>query len=178
MSAPTGLVLPPFSGGQMPFIASDVNSLGFSAGSYPATNRAFFMRFRVFAPVTLTQMVYGVGTASGNVDLGIYRSSNADGALASVTMTKVQTTGKTAASGSSTTQTINLAGIVVLVPGVDYYRAMLADNTTITVLRGSINAAAASIRNKYLQKDIGADTLPDTVSSLAAGTQSIFLEAI
>ena len=135
MSAPTGLVMPP-AGAQMPWVES-APALVATAGAHGA-NEAYLYMVRVSAPLTVTQMTYYVGTASGYVDMGVYRS---DG----TTATRLSSTGSTTANGTNTVQTIALTSSVTLVPGTAYYLAIAFDNGTVT--SGRINTASANFGN-------------------------------
>ncbi|MCC7413847.1 MAG: hypothetical protein IT495_19690 [Gammaproteobacteria bacterium] len=96
----------------------------------PTANQAYCVWFRVDAAVTVTTMKYVTGSPSGNVDLGIYEF-NADASL----LTRLGSTGSTAAAGSGVVQSIALTAAVRISPGVDYCLAFAADNGTITLSR-------------------------------------------
>lgn len=138
MSAPTGLVLPQMGGAQLPWVVS-INPHG-SSGAAGVANSGYFARVRVGRPLPITRMSCWVGTASGNVDLGIYQS---DG----TTLTRIASTGPTAVAGTNTTQTIVLTSAVTLAPGVDYYLAIAADNATATFARHVGNNPMAALEN-------------------------------
>jgi hypothetical protein len=92
-------------------------------------NRAYFMPFQVLRSVTVTKALLFTGTASGNFDIGIYDNSGV----------RLGSTGSTASTVTSGVQTTNLTASVTLVPGVQYWAAFVADNTSITVERIGAN---------------------------------------
>jgi hypothetical protein len=108
----------------------------FTAVSAVAANTAYLVWFRIDAPFTATAMEYICGAANGNVDLGIFSSPDF------ATFTLLGSTGATAASGSNTTQSINLTGSVVLLPGVDYYASLSGVSASLTV--GKFSGFSAS----------------------------------
>ena len=125
-------------GNQFDFVETFPAGL-FNALTVLSANAAYLTLVRVARPIVVTQITYGLGTASGNVDLGIYDS--ADGGT---TLTRLGSTGSTAATGTNTTQTIALTAAVTLVPGKDYWLAFAVDNATLTPYRGA-NQTAPSI---------------------------------
>jgi len=108
----------------------------FTAVSAVAASTAYLVWFRVDAPFTASAMEYICGAANGNVDLGIFSSPDF------ATFTMLGSTGATAASGSNTTQSINLTGSVVLLPGIDYYAALSGTSSSLTV--GKFSGFSAS----------------------------------
>lgn len=126
----TSLARNPFAGRQMTFLQTalpvDVSAQSAANGDIRAG------RMRVDAPFKVTNLSYMVGTASGNINLGVYVANAALDAF-----TLVASTASTAAAGASAIQTIALSAPYWLVPGVDYYFAFQADNNTITVYRTS-----------------------------------------
>lgn len=83
--------------------------------------RVYAMRFQVSRPVTVSTARFVVGTQSGNLDIGIL-ASNGD---------RLGSTGSFACPASSSASQA-LTGSVNLEPGVVYYAALAADNTTAT----------------------------------------------
>lgn len=80
--------------------------------SWPVANQALYVPFSLSTPITFSTMFLMVGTASGNVDLGVFDSAG----------TKIVSTGSTAVSGSTAIQTISVTS-TRLAPG-QYYLAM------------------------------------------------------
>jgi len=91
---------------------------------WPAAGLVIFVPFRVPESVICTKMFWGVGTASGNLDCGIYDES----------ANRLVSIGSTAASGSSSLQVVDTAD-TLLVRG-RYYMALVADTgATLTIYR-------------------------------------------
>jgi hypothetical protein len=86
----------------------------------------------------MTKLSVFIGTASGNVDVGIYSS---DG----TTLTRLVSSGSTAAAGASAVQTITVAS-AALVPSFSYYLAVAPDNATVTIGRVAITSAICRAR--------------------------------
>lgn len=107
---------------------ANANGIGVNSVAWPAANLALFSPVYVWATQTLTQLVAQWNTTSGNVDIGIYDSN----------LTKIVSSGSTAASGL--VQQFNVAD-TVLTRGT-YYVALAADNTTLQVRRGTQSVAA------------------------------------
>lgn len=89
---------------------------------------AFRLRSHPTVTATLTQVSIYIGTANGNVDVGLYAS---DG----TTLTEVASTGSTATAGTNAVQTIPLASSVLPVLGQDYYALLISDSATLTLGR-------------------------------------------
>ncbi len=93
--------------------AADVSTV------WPTANKAYIYPFQVVYPTYARQLSwFNGGTASGNVDMGIYDASFA----------KVVSTGSTAQSGTNAFQTVNITDTLLL-PG-NYFMALAMDNTT------------------------------------------------
>lgn len=150
-------------------------------GSLAATNLTadaiYLTRVRVKKQITVTTMHIYIGAALGNIDLGIYTGTRTG------TLTRIGSTGSTAASGASALQSIALTAPVVLDPGVDYWFAFgsTSGSTTLTVAR------SASVVTLVLVSDTLAKTcfkasgwssgLPATLTSLAATSNVVWLAA-
>lgn len=151
-------------GDQMPY----VSTLGLEAGQTAATltaNQAYLVRVRVAKPLTISTLTFFVGTASGNVDAGIYQS---DG----TTLTRLAAAGSTAAAGASATQTLTLSAPVTLQPGIDYYIAFAADNATVTIARNSVVNSAIPFRGKRALQYATSFPLPASLV-LASGAATV-----
>jgi hypothetical protein len=111
----------------------------FSGGAAVAADTAYLVWFRVDRPITVAAMEYLCSTAAGNVDLGVY--STADFA----TLTRLGSTGATAAAGANAIQSINLTAPVLLVPGTDYFAGLVGSSASLVVARngqfGNLSAA-------------------------------------
>ena len=99
----------------------DPRTLAAGGAVAPATaSKALFYAFTVHAPVTVGHANILVGTQSGNVDLGIYDTAG----------NRLASTGSTACGDGSAVQTIALTASITLIPGVVYWAAFCADNTS------------------------------------------------
>lgn len=97
-------------------------SQSLTAAAWSAANRAYYVPFSVFSPLTVVKMfVVNGGTASGNIDVGIYDAGGA----------RLVSSGSTAQAGTSAVQEFNVTD-TILNPGL-YYLACAMDNTTGTV---------------------------------------------
>lgn len=144
-------------------------------GSVQAITSAlvYLGRVRVGKPVPVTQMSYGVGTASGNVNLGIYTYNPA-----TATYTLVAWTASTAAAGASVIQTIPLVAAYTMLPGVDYALAFQADNGTITAQRTSaLNTFALNNRATTKAITYNLATNGTSLASVAAATTLLWIAA-
>lgn len=159
--------------GQLPWFAPIPPNGITSAQAFPTANAAYGFRGRVSAPLAVSKIQYSVGAAAGNVDLGIYTSTDEG-----TTLTRIASTGSTAVSGSSTTQTINLTAAVTLAPGVDYWLFITADTiTTLTIPRSSIPAAVGNPGNYYCSK-ASSFPLPSSIGSPLTSTIMFYLVAL
>lgn len=111
-------------------------------------NLSVFWRFRVKEQITVTTIkTYNGGTVAGNLDAGIYTTTDA-----SVTLTRLASSGSVAASGTSAWQTLTLSGPVTLEPGTDYWYGAATSDATHTVLRISGIGAANALNNLLVGK--------------------------
>ncbi len=117
--------------------------------AWPATDRAFYVPFLVYAPLIAVKMIcVNAGTVSGNVDLGIYDDQQ----------DQLVHMGSTAQSGTTAVQSFDITD-TTLEPGV-YYMAMNMDNTTGTVIAAAPVTVGASSALGVLSQDVGALALP------------------
>jgi hypothetical protein len=132
---------------------------GYSSTAWSAANRAIYVPIEVQVPIVAKQIIWeNGGTASGNIDVGIYAE---DG-------TRIVSLGSTATSGTSVIQAGDITD-TPLNPG-NYYLAMLVDNTTHTiVLMSSMFGEAVRMCGQRTQ-DVGAATLPATATFATAAT--------
>jgi hypothetical protein len=105
-----------------------------------AANTAYLLKFRVRSKTRVKTISVLVGTASGNADVGIYRSNG-------TTLTRMTSSGATAIAGTGAEQIHALADVWLL-PGVDYYLAYAADNATATIHRTTITAAWGNVQKR------------------------------
>ena len=103
-------------------------------------NSAYLYAFQVHSPLSVSKAYIQAGTQSGNLDLGIYSSVISAG---NIVCTRVASTGSTAwpAGGAG----IAFTAPVTLVPGVRYYAAVAADNTTGQLRGNSTFGAMLSV---------------------------------
>lgn len=121
----------PPGGEQLSFVESLDPRGAVGAAAWSTANLASLVLVRVGRPLTISTIKIYIGTASGNVDVGVY---SWDG----TTATRLASAGSTVAAGASAIQTLTLSASVALVPGKDYFLGFAADNTTVTVGRLSV----------------------------------------
>lgn len=142
--------------GSMPIIGG-----GTSSNVWPGANRALYVPFRLTVPFTFNSISTPLGTASGNLDLGVY----------SVDGTKIVSTGSTAAVANVNTISVTPT---LLGPGLFYF-GMAADNTTLAVysllLTGALSAVPL-IRSVGCGQQATAFPLPSSIA-FAANTGTI-----
>lgn len=146
-------------GGEQFDIIEPVDARCFAGAVAVATaNLAYLSRFRLSKAATISAVSYFVGTASGNVDVGVYEFDGTN-------YVRLGSSGSTAASGSSAVQTINLTASVNLRPGKDYWLALAADNGTITILRQGGTVVLAFGNRTLFKSSLSPFALPATISS-------------
>lgn len=162
-----GFINPSGGGGQFDAVESYPLAAGGTAATL-AANTAYLAKVRVSRPVRITQMSYLVGTASGNVDLGVYQSNG-------TTLTRMGSTGSTAAAGSSVIQTIALTATVWINPGVDYYLGIAPDNGTVSIGRVTPNSVVTTLGRRAVSIATSFP-LPATITlSSTAGSSTLAL---
>lgn len=140
--------------------------LGLTTSTWPTANKAYFIPFSVFAPITIVKMfVINGGTASGNIDVGIYDRGGS----------RLVSSGSTAQSGTSAVQEFNITDTLLL-PGL-YYLACAMDNTTGTL--DLWNPATALARVMGVVEQTSAFALPSsaTFASLSGTLKFPFIGA-
>ena len=130
-------------------------------------NFGIFFLVRPSKEITVSQASWFVGTANGNIDVGLYSS---DG----TTLTRVARTGSVAAAGASAIQTAALDAPATLLPGTDYYIALVTDSATLTLGRVLGTAAVNLLDKTGILKAVTFATLPglpasSTIASLNQG---------
>lgn len=134
-----------------------------ASAAWPASNDALFIPFDINKPIIIKRLfTINGGTASGNVDVGIYTE---DGSL----LTSI---GSTAQSGTNAPQFFNITDIM-LSPG-RYYLAVAMNNTTGTMFRANLT----TIRNSQLGVAKMATAFPLPATATFATTTSGFLPFI
>ena len=170
MSAPTGLILPPFAGAQSDFLANvPIGAVG-NAGS-PLANFLVCYLVRTARVVAISSISVWIhaNPSGGNFDVGVFQS---DG----TTLTQLASSGSTVAGSATTVQTVALTATVYLHPGIDYYYALITDNGTVTFGRASMIGAGIGAVEKQSVVKSQTFPLPTTValSTLTSGVQSIY----
>lgn len=123
---PAALIVPPAS----------VNTA--TAAAWPAVNRAVYTRFQLGVATVARYLLWEVGTASGNVQLGVVRLSGAG----RTSYARVMNSGVIACPSTGAQRTD--LGATLLAAG-DYALFLWADNTTVTT-RYVTNAAFTSLK--------------------------------
>lgn len=107
-----------------------------ASATYPSSNRALFVPFRLFVSFTATRMFsYNGASVSGNIDVGIYSSEG----------NRIVSSGSTAQAGTNALQEFDLTD-TTLVPGL-YYMAVSMDNTTGTLFRSVLGVRNVRLAN-------------------------------
>lgn len=134
-------------------IAAGAMAGGSTPGSlaFPAANDALFVPF-VLQAATLIKRLFSIngGTASGNIDVGVYSE---DGTL-------ISSAGSTAQAGTNDLQFFNVTDFI-LGPG-RYYLAVAKNDTTGTLIRMNIPAIRCSVLG--MAKQATAFPLPATAT--------------
>ena len=122
--------------------------------AWPTTNGAIFVPFVLYSPMMVVKMFVSVGTASGNVDVGIYDTGQ----------NRLVSMGSTAMAGSSAIQIFDIAD-TQLNDGV-YYMAVAVDNGTGTL--SAQNPAIAITSSMGILSQSSAFPLPNPAVFAAA----------
>lgn len=135
------------------------NNSGPGSNTYPSANLAIYVPFRLTRPFIATAIIlFNGGTASGNIDLGIYGK---DGV-------KLVSTGSVAQSGTSQIQSVSITPTEL---GVGlFYMAVAMDNATGTIYRVGVNGPVPSILG--MAEQASAFTLPAS-ATFATSTQGV-----
>lgn len=130
-----------------------------SVSTWPTNNRAFYSPFQVLRPITVSKVRVYLQASSGNLSVAVCDSAFA----------VLATTGAVASPGTGD-RTIALTGSYTLIPGVLYYSAVSADNTTIAFLQAVSSAAvgAATVPPQSIYVDahpVGSGAAPSNAGS-------------
>jgi hypothetical protein len=162
-------------GGQFPFVETYPSQDGTLAATNLTADSVYVARVRVMKQVTITNMHIYIGAALGNIDLGIYTGTLSGG------LTRVASTGSTAAAGASALQTIALTAAYTLQPGIDYWFAFgsTSGGATLTVARSAGVVALVLTSDTLAVTAIKAAAwssgLPATLSSLTATSNTVWV---
>lgn len=158
---PTSQLISPYSYESIGQQIFAVSNAGIASATCTA-NLACYVPFSLVEKRTALKMwVYNGATASGNIDVGIYR---ADG-------TKLVTMGPTAQSGTSDLQVLDITD-TDLPPGEQLYMAFAASAGTTTVFRmtGSAQTSQIAACGVMEQSGLSSGTLPATATFAAFST--------
>lgn len=101
--------------------------LGLGPSAYPIANTAYLIPIRdLLIPFAFTRFSFVVGTSSGNMDLGIYSSTD------ELTFTRVYSTGSFATPAAGINIKTVATQTITPVTGTRFYIAIAVDNTTAT----------------------------------------------
>lgn len=121
--------------------------------------------WRVYNGGSISKMRFRDGVASGNMNIGVYRSSGTGSAA--VPGTLLTSTGSIAVPTAGTNE-VALGATVTVNPG-DWF-AIVADNTTATFRATASLSNGATLTNGFSAfEDIGSMVLPATATPNAAG---------
>jgi|KBSSwiStaDraftv2_1062776.scaffolds.fasta_scaffold22086_4 hypothetical protein len=129
--------------------------------AWPANNRALYFPVHLPAPFLVARgYLVNDGNNTGNVDIGVYTIGG----------TRLVSSGSTARGSTNATQYIDLTD-TWLSPG-DYYWALVASSTSgvFTAVASGVSQCRA---DGMLQEDLGATTLPSSMSPAAIATANI-----
>lgn len=167
----TGAVYSAMPRASVNILSSDVSGIGefishtriaMASVAWPAANRALYFPFYFEVPVTVTELfTYNGGTASGNIDIGLYDSQK-----------KLLTAiGSTAQAGTSALQFFNITDTPLL-PGA-YWLGHVHSNTTGTYI--AVNAGIGHQADAYGcgREALGSTALPATATFATGGSTYI-----
>lgn len=125
----------------------------FASTTWPAANRGYFVPFELPSPRYVTQIAWvNGGTASGNVDAGIYDLSG----------NRLASGGGTAQTGTNAIQAVDITDLY-LDPGV-YYMALSMDGTAGTITRNTAPNNTIQTTTHGLRQVATVYPLPSTVT--------------
>ena len=134
--------------------AVGITNAGIASAVWPSSNLAIFIPFTLpEASLALAMFSYNGATASGNLDVGLYK---ADG-------TRIVSMGSTAQAGTSALQTLDITDTTL--PGGELlYLAMAMDNTTGTTFRLTGSSNVGQLRACGVMQMATAFPLPATAT--------------
>lgn len=108
-----------------------------SSGANTSANNCYFYPLAINAPYLVRKVWWHNGaTVAGNVDVGVFSGDP-------TTPAKLFSSGSTAQSGASVTQSVSLGTPYLLTPG-SYYLAISISSTTATFLRQGITVGVGA----------------------------------
>lgn len=130
---------------------------------WPANNLAVYTPVSIPTPFTIARFMIANGSnTTGNVDVGIYDAAG----------TRLLSTGSTARANASAVQYVDVAN-TVFQPG-HYYLGLVGSSTTGTYMRSSFSSAARARLFGMLEEQLGATTLPATMTAVAYTRTDVF----
>lgn len=153
------LILP--SGGDSFLQSYDIRISGAQAAL--TANAAYLARLpRLAKPKRVASITVFIGTASGNIDAGVYSGDPA------VTGTRLGSSGSVAAAGTNALQVLTPTADTIIPADVDTWVSFAADNGTVTV-RGAAGNGTANGAGSLNVVKASSFVLPATIEG-AAGT--------
>lgn len=145
---------------------------GSSAAALAASNGSYMMGFYCYVPTVVSKIALRIGTASGNICVGIYDDDGAAG----IPGTRLVTSGSIACPTAGNIS-VSLGSTITLQPG-KYYAAFAADNGTVTIYYQSnvgwwTSSAGMALRYSAASNFPLATTCPSP--SVSAGTNDLWL---
>lgn len=135
-------------------------SLTIGAATWPTANKAIYVPFSVYETLTIARFFWENGSpANNNVDVGIYDANGK----------RLVSSGSTAQSGASATQSVDTTDLIVS-PGL-YYIAMAMDGTSGQTQRWS--PSASYTRTLGVAEQTSAFPLPSTATFAALSSNAI-----
>ena len=132
---------------------------GPSSTAWPATNRAIYLPFDLEENAIVGRFYFVNGSASGNIDLGIFEAAGG---------TKLVSTGSTAKTPATSCQYIGVTDYL-LHAGSYYYGAVVDGTTTVHAVNFATAVAGGQRVLGMLAENLGSGTLP---SVMAGSTHS------
>lgn len=123
-------------GGSQGLIIEPYPAVAFSSIGTVVQNAALMVKFRLSKPALISKIAIFVGTAAGNLDVGVH-------SLTGSTYNLLGHSGATAAAGTNAIQELTMLANIPLQPGVDYWATFASDSATVQIMRQSMGAAAA-----------------------------------
>jgi hypothetical protein len=144
-----------------------------NAAAALTANSAFFCKFRVPYPVTVTTVYWWQGSNNtGNVDIGIYTSADNG-----VTMSKQITTGSGACASVSTfgSRVLGSPGSFTLLPNVDYWSGIEPDSSASTWGKGLLSAAIGVVDQRSVSVAVGSFPLPTSATPSTGASGPVWI---
>ena len=135
-------------------------------------NQAYVAKVRFPRALRVTGLKYGVASASGNVGVGLYDSTDSG-----TTLNRLASSGSTAVAGTNAVQSVSFTAAVNVTPNKDYWLAIAMDNAVATVSRGAINSIITFDEVKYAVKATSFP-LPSSISSPTAASTAVWSKTI